>query len=281
MPCQTLYRSDALEVASCVGDAARRRPHSMHFPSFEAHFQTDGAYFLHEGTEARLIDVHHVELRRARSTEMYSRPIVSSDCGMSVRFSLGSLGSEWSSNDDPHGTVFPTGAVRVDWQRFRELCALRAALEQARAEPHIVDGRLSELLASLVREGWRQARRTVAGQSTIAVKHRAAVEGAKAFLIEHHHERPDLCTVAAAVDYAPHQFVRIFRAETGLSLHRYLTELRLRQAAARLECGITNLSGLALDLGFSSQSHFTTIFREYFGCTPGGYRADRGARLAR
>jgi AraC-like DNA-binding protein len=89
-----------------------------------------------------------------------------------------------------------------------------------------------------------------------------------------------LAEAAEAVEYAPHHFALIFSDHTGLSVHQYLNELRLRQAAVRLDDGADNLTSLALDLGFSSQSHFTTAFRARFGCTPGIYRirpTDSGA----
>lgn len=272
MSCHALYRSDRFEVASCIGNASRRDPSAMHFLSYEVHFQTDGAYFLHDGPRTQLVDVHHVELRRARRTEVYSRPVVASDRGLSIRFSLAALGvSQLGVQADDS---FPTGAVHLTWQRFRELRALRAALERGRDEEEIADKGVTALISRVVRAG-RQQLGSRLDHSPRALRHRAAVERAKVYLIEHHHGRPGLASVAAAVDYAPHHFARIFRAATGLTVHAYLTELRLRQAAARLEIGAVNLSGLALDLGFSSQSHFTTTFREYFGCTPGAYRDDR------
>jgi AraC family transcriptional regulator len=35
----------------------------------------------------------------------------------------------------------------------------------------------------------------------------------------------------------------------------------------------TSLVEIALQCGFSSQSHFTTVFRRLVGTTPAGYRA--------
>lgn len=270
MSCHGLYRSDSLEIASCVGDASRRDAVAMHFPLFEAHFQDDGAYFLHGAHDTVLVDAHHVELRAAGSTHTYSRPVVPTDRGMSIRFSLDWLGG-------PSGCAtnaiapFRSRVVPLGWRRFRQLRALRRTLEQPRVGSAVVEQQIARLIAPLVRSF---AHRGSSGALRAATSYRRqrAVEHAKAFLIEHIHERPTLIGVASIVDYAPHHLARVFRDETGLSVHRYLMELRLRQAAARLDEGATNLSSLALDLGFSSQSHFTTAFRGYFGCTPGAYR---------
>jgi AraC family transcriptional regulator len=64
---------------------------------------------------------------------------------------------------------------------------------------------------------------------------------------------------------------RTFRAVTGQTIHAYRTQLRLRAALERVEYA-SDLSAVALDLGFSSHSHFTAAFRRAFGVTPSGVR---------
>jgi hypothetical protein len=133
MTCHRLFRSSALEITNCVGDASVRKPLPMHFASFEAHFQDDGAYVLHEGHRSILIDVHYVELRRAGSTQTYSRPAVSVDRGMSIRFGSSVLDALLPPSDGP--VDFPTGAVRLGLGEFRRLRALRRASRTHRAAP--------------------------------------------------------------------------------------------------------------------------------------------------
>ena len=67
---------------------------------------------------------------------------------------------------------------------------------------------------------------------------------------------------------------RVFRQRTGVPLHRYLTRLRLRAALERLAGGVIDLTALALDLGFSSHSHFSDSFRREFARTPSDVRRD-------
>jgi AraC-like DNA-binding protein len=62
---------------------------------------------------------------------------------------------------------------------------------------------------------------------------------------------------------------RLFRRQTGFSLHGYRTRIRLLQALDRVAEARGALTDLALDLGFSSQSHFTDAFRRAFGVPPG------------
>ena len=276
MTCQTLYRSAALEITSCIGDASRRSPAAMHFESFEAHFQDDGAYTLHDGPRAVLVDVHHVELRRAGTTRTYSRPAVSADRGTSIRFSAAVLDVLSNASDDSPPAEFPTGVVRLGPRGFRHLRALRRAVaEPPNSAAEYVEARAVALLARVVRSA-RHARYVDATRrASTSARHQESVERVKEFLAERLQDRPTFVEAANTADYAPHHFARIFRDRTGLSVHQYLTELRLRQAAVRLDDGAANLSSLALDLGFSSQSHFTTAFRSWFGCTPSEYRKSR------
>ena len=60
---------------------------------------------------------------------------------------------------------------------------------------------------------------------------------------------------------------RVFREETGFSLHGYRTQLRLRLALDALAAG-REIGELAHDLGFASHSHFTDSFRRVFGVAP-------------
>lgn len=62
----------------------------------------------------------------------------------------------------------------------------------------------------------------------------------------------------------------------GVSLRRYVQLLRARVAADRLAQGARDLTGLALDLGFSDHSHFTNTFRGEWGTPPSSFRTRLG-----
>lgn len=67
-------------------------------------------------------------------------------------------------------------------------------------------------------------------------------------------------------------FARCFRAEIGISPHRYQSIKRVEKAKAMLRETRMNLVDIAIDLGFCSQSHFTQVFRAIAGMTPRRYR---------
>ena len=84
--------------------------------------------------------------------------------------------------------------------------------------------------------------------------------------------RLTLTRIARALDCSVFHLCRSFRRATGLTLHGYRDAVRLRLALERLGDGERDLSRLALDLGYSSHSHFTAAFRQSFGVTPAAAR---------
>lgn len=82
----------------------------------------------------------------------------------------------------------------------------------------------------------------------------------------------DLATLAAETGYSRGHFLRMFRAATGQSPHRYLLELRLAEAQALIGSQSIPLTEVAVACGFSSHAHLTTAFRSRYGVTPSAYR---------
>lgn len=64
---------------------------------------------------------------------------------------------------------------------------------------------------------------------------------------------------------------RIFSTQTGQTITQYLRQLRLEKAAELLRSGEYNVTEAALEVGYSSLSHFSQAFHEQFGCCPGLY----------
>jgi AraC family transcriptional regulator len=85
-------------------------------------------------------------------------------------------------------------------------------------------------------------------------------------------ERLTLADLARIAGCSIFHLARIFRTQTGTTIHAHLTQVRLRAAMERLAPG-TDLAGLSFELGFSSHSHFTSAFRRAFGATPSALRA--------
>jgi AraC family transcriptional regulator len=71
---------------------------------------------------------------------------------------------------------------------------------------------------------------------------------------------------------SPNYFLGAFKKATGKTPHRYLTEERVAKARVLLENPHHSLVSVALAVGFSSQSHLTTVFRKFLRTTPAAYR---------
>jgi len=99
-----------------------------------------------------------------------------------------------------------------------------------------------------------------------------AVEAARQVIARRYRENLSLSDIAREVETSVFHLSRVFHARTGFSLHAYRTQLRLRAALDRLAERHADLTGIALDLGFSSHSHFTETFRRTFGRTPSSVR---------
>ena len=109
--------------------------------------------------------------------------------------------------------------------------------------------------------------------------HYELTEAAKDKIVESISETLSLADLGAQLGVSPFHLARIFRAQTGFTLHQYRKQLRLRIALVELAANRASLSALAFDLGFASHSHFTDTFRREFGVAPSAVR-DGGAALA-
>jgi AraC family transcriptional regulator len=85
-------------------------------------------------------------------------------------------------------------------------------------------------------------------------------------------ENLSLEQIAARLNYSPFHLCRIFRKHTGQSIHQYLTHLRLRASLEYVTQANTDLTDLALEMGFANHSHFTQAFRKTFGTPPSALR---------
>lgn len=84
------------------------------------------------------------------------------------------------------------------------------------------------------------------------------------------------------IGLAPGHLINRFKALTGLPPHQFLIMCRINAAKERLRGSDHSITQIALDLGFSSSPHFTTLFRRQTGVTPLAWRGgdEGGARGA-
>ena len=79
--------------------------------------------------------------------------------------------------------------------------------------------------------------------------------------------------VAAQVAVNPAHLSRVFRQFHNQAIGDYLHDLRVQFACQQLADSDVALSAIASASGFADQSHFTRVFKQWTGMTPGAFRA--------
>ncbi|MEW6303084.1 MAG: helix-turn-helix domain-containing protein [Verrucomicrobiota bacterium] len=98
------------------------------------------------------------------------------------------------------------------------------------------------------------------------------------YMSEHFREPIDNTHLAQLAGLSERTFERQFRRHYGLSPQQYIRRLRVRLACRDLVYSDHPIGRIAVEHGFTDQSHFTREFREEVGETPGDYRkAFRGS----
>jgi transcriptional regulator GlxA family with amidase domain len=77
--------------------------------------------------------------------------------------------------------------------------------------------------------------------------------------------------LAEVAKLSPAHFAEAFKDSQGVAPHRYILECRVKRSQELLATDMP-LSQIAVDVGFSDQSHLTRWFGEFVGVTPGSYR---------
>lgn len=97
-----------------------------------------------------------------------------------------------------------------------------------------------------------------------------AVRLATRYIDEFFAQGVSLYELAQYVSLSPYYLLRVFCNEVGMPPYAYLESVRIRHAQRLIKTG-KPLSEVAIDAGFSSQSHMTQCFRKIIGATPGQY----------
>jgi AraC-like DNA-binding protein len=183
--------------------------------------------------------------------------------------------------DRPHRpfrfTHGPVDAVSYARQR---LVAHHVASE-AEPDPLFVEEETIAVLRRVLRQAYE--RRGARAQRPAPPRDAAEILArATAFAVTRLGERLTLARFAAEAGCTPFHLCRAVRAVSGGTLHAWLVRLRLQVSLERVAEPRSDLTGIALDLGFSSHSHFTEAFRKAFGLPPSAFRSGISTRaLAR
>jgi AraC-like DNA-binding protein len=114
-----------------------------------------------------------------------------------------------------------------------------------------------------------------------ATHHVDVVQRATRYMAANHHRHLSRGEIAKAVGLSEPHLARIMRAAAGTTVLGRLTELRMEEAKRLLVESTLSVTQVALEVGFTSFSHFSRIFRRQVGMAPSDYRRAQGAWFGR
>lgn len=126
------------------------------------------------------------------------------------------------------------------------------------------DSLLFQIMIQLNREMLKET------HSIQAFNHDSRIRLLIEYIREHLDQPLTIPDLAEHIYVSPSYLMHLFRQETGLSLHQYITRKRIQLAASRLQEGIP-ATEVCFTCGFQDYSTFSRAFRKVFHTSPGQF----------
>lgn len=78
--------------------------------------------------------------------------------------------------------------------------------------------------------------------------------------------------IARIANLSPYHFIRVFKAETGMTPYKYLLNIKLQRAREKLANRNLSISQVFSECGMEYNGHFAALFKRKVGLTPSQYR---------
>jgi AraC-like DNA-binding protein len=226
-----------------------------------------------------VVDVNHMLFFHRNQPYQISHPVPGGDCSTIFTIDpvalLDMLRAHNPGVDDQPDSPFPRSSAMLETrQHHHRYWLLHTAFQSSRHDPLEVEEQTLFLLAEIMRWVYESQ-----GQMDISPNknQRELADQVKLVLAQHFREKLTLAHLASAVHHSPFFLCRIFKRETGFSIHQYLQRIRLLNALEPL-MEAHDLASLSLHLGFANHSHFSTAFLREFGITPSEFRRTATSR---
>ena len=154
------------------------------------------------------------------------------------------------------------GEDDILWERLLRLEGALADTAEYAAE-RLADLYMEELLIFLA----RALRRS--GDSKVARGQASKASEVMRYITAHLTEELNIDTLAEVFYVSKYHLMRVFREETGFTIHRYIMDKRLLLARSMLAEGIPAGETCAR-CGYKDYSAFSRAYRKQFGVSPGG-----------
>jgi AraC family transcriptional regulator len=155
--------------------------------------------------------------------------------------------------------VTPTQAGDLTWLGMR---LFREFRQPDFCSPLAVEGLVMAMLADVTRIRLHKERQKPAWLSQ-----------AMDLIHDQFSENLTIAGIASEVDIHPFHLSKVFRQFNHQSIGEFLNRLRIQFACRELANPERRLAEIAFASGFADQSHFTRVFKERTGMTPGAFRS--------
>ena len=229
-------------------------------------FPYRGVYVRHLGHDQAVAEANQVLFFNATEGYRISHPVQGGDASLTLVISEPVL-RELAPPTFLRGSA--TLAFRQQRRRIDTRAQVLVALLGHSLRHNIAEPLEAESLAlTLVQRALGLHTTHAAGAS---VGRQLLVDRAKLVLTSDLARRWTLAEIATEVRCSPVYLTQVFQQVEGLPLYRYQLRLRLARALDLLaKCD--DLTTLSLDLGFSSHSHFSAVFRQTYGRSPSEFK---------
>ncbi len=252
---------DAYRCPGCGSEEERGALSPEHSFAFPLH----GVFRKHLGRREGVATPGTVLYFQRGEEYRTSHPLHGGDEGLVLRVREGTLqdalagaGRKRLPEPTTETCVAPSSALRM-----RELAA---TIRGGATPPLDFEETALQLLGDLLESG-SHGEELHPLRSATEHAHRRAVSRVLELCAARFGDSLSLDEIAREAAYSPFHLSRVFKRLVGITIHRHVNRLRLIAALDRAG-SLGDLTGLALELGFSSHSHFTTAFRREFGVPP-------------
>ena len=237
-------------------------------------YYVDGQRYLLQSGDIVLLDAHSIHRPEMNQEEPYERIILyispeylqqqsTSDCNLRSVF----------SGEKGH-------VLRLNQERRQAVFRIAAALERELASDAFGREILSNaaLLQLLVEIGRNREGTETEGASPMMPRNERIVEILR-YIDRHLAEDLDAEELARAFYISKYHMMRLFRRETGTTIHLYITQKRLIKARELMDAGV-RATDACYRCGWRSYSSFTRAYNKHLGTTPTGRLDTAQAREA-
>jgi AraC-like DNA-binding protein len=91
------------------------------------------------------------------------------------------------------------------------------------------------------------------------------------YLWEHVNKEFSLDNLSRIANLSPYYLVRLFKDNTGKTPYAYYMDIKISKAIEYFKAGKHSITEVSFILGFSSHSHFSSIFKKRVGMTPSDF----------